>query len=119
MGLGLILLGLTTSTLLAALIALMMGVGNGYINIELITWLQRRVPDEMLGRMMSLFMFSSVGLMPVMAALAGAILEVTITGLFVGGGALLWLVVLIALRNPDLRALALPPEGYPEGYNAD
>ena len=115
MGLGLILLGLTTSTLLAALIALMMGIGNGYINIELITWLQRRAPEEMLGRMMSLFMFSSVGLMPVMAALAGAILEVTITGLFVGGGALLWVVVLIALRNPDLRALALPQDG----YNAD
>lgn len=109
-GLGMILLGFTTSTVLAALVALLIGIGQGYINIELITWLQRRAPEEMLGRMMSLFMFSSVGLMPVMTALAGAILEVSITGLFVGGGALLWLIVLVALRNPDLRALVLPSE---------
>src|SRR5436190_10464646 len=44
------LLGLVTSTLLAAPLALAMGTADGYIEIVLITWVQKRTPPQMQGR---------------------------------------------------------------------
>ena len=71
LGLGLVVLGLASSTLVAAAVGLVMGVSDGYVVILFITWLQVRTPPAMLGRTMSLLMFAGMGLSPLSLALAG------------------------------------------------
>ncbi|HEX8991732.1 MAG TPA: MFS transporter, partial [Anaerolineales bacterium] len=71
---------------------LMLGLGNGYLNIILTTWMQTRTPREMLGRMMSIFMLSNTGLIPVSQAISGAVSKWDLNLLFVGAGALVLLM---------------------------
>ncbi len=75
LGIGMIILPFSTSTAVAALINLAMGATMGYVNIHFMTWLQRRIPEQLMGRVMSLIMFASMGIAPVSSALAGVILN--------------------------------------------
>ena len=74
------------------------------------TWLQARTPERMLGRMMSLLTFASVGLIPISIALSGALIKMNANALFLGAGALLVLTVIISARNPEARTMG---EGLP------
>jgi MFS family permease len=76
---ALALLGLATSTLLAALLALALGTATGYGSIVLITWVQKRTPPEMRGRMMSLVLFVGAGLTSVSTPIAGALIKLNPT----------------------------------------
>lgn len=106
-GLGLIALAYAPTTLSAAVAAALMGGANGYVNILFITWLQRRTPEAMMGRMMSLIMFASLGLVPVSMAVSGALLRQNVTMLFLGAGALMLAIVLLSTLNPNLRRMGL------------
>ena len=75
---------------IAALVV--MGLAIGYVNIVAISWLQARVPSEMVGRVMSLAMLMSFGITPLSLGLAGALLDVNATALFLGSGILVLLV---------------------------
>ena len=79
LGIAWALLGLVTSMLLAALLALAMGTADVYIEIVLITWLQKRTPPQMQGRMMSLAMFVTMGLTPISTPIAGALVKLNPT----------------------------------------
>jgi MFS family permease len=103
MGIGIALMPLFTSTAGVALLSLLMGVTNGYVNINFFTWLQKRIPQELMGRVMSLLIFSSVGLAPISNALAGAILQVNLNVLFMGGGLLMTALCLFAVLLPAVR----------------
>lgn len=107
LGVGIALLGMVTSTYQAAAVGLAMGAANGYIAITFITWLQSRTPPALLGRMMSLLMFALVGLSPISTALAGVLIKLDTTMLLVGAGALLIVVPLIAMLNPDIKAMGV------------
>ena len=107
LGVGLILLVVSTSTPVVALICLAMGTTMGYVNIKFMTWLQRRVAEQMMGRVMSLIMFASVGVAPVSSTLAGIILNVNLTGLFVGAGALMAAVAVVSIAMPSVRRMGL------------
>ena len=52
-----------------------MAVLIGFINVQYIAWLQRRVPEDVRGRVMSLVMLGSIGLAPVSLAFAGALVD--------------------------------------------
>ncbi len=104
-GFGVALIGLSQTTALATVVALLMGIGQGYVVIVFITWLQARTAEAMLGRMMSLLMFASAGLAPVSNALAGALINLNVTAVFVGFGGLMALMALLAALNPATRAL--------------
>lgn len=106
-GVGLAALGFATSTAIAALTALIIGIAEGYILIMFTTWLQDRTPQRMLGRMMSLLTFAAIGLIPISTALSGVLIELNTTGLFVGAGALLVLTVIIAAHNPEVRTMGV------------
>jgi MFS family permease len=82
---------------------LVLGMGNGYIAILMFTWMQTRTPKEMLGRMMSMVMLSSTGLIPISQALAGAVSKWSLTGLFVAAGVLILLVVAWAAPQKGLK----------------
>jgi len=83
-----------------------LGVGNGYIAIVLFTWMQTRTPKAMLGRMMSLLMFSNVGLVPVAQALSGAVIKWNLTALFAGAGVLVLLVTLWTSFQPGIKTFS-------------
>jgi MFS family permease len=99
LGIAMALLGLATSTLFAALLPLAMGTASGYINIMLFTWLQKRTPPEMQGRMMSLAMFVALGLNPVSMPIAGVLIKLNPTLFLLGAGVLMATVSLLAALN--------------------
>ena len=105
MGVGVALLGLASGTLPAALISLGMGIANGYTVIVFITWLQNRTPDAMLGRVMSLMMLATQGLAPVSNAVAGAVIDIHLVGVFLVAGSIMVVIALLAAANPGTRSL--------------
>lgn len=105
-GVVLSLLGLVRSTPLAFALLLVMGIGNGVLSIALITFLQRQTPKEMLGRVMSLVMLAGVGLVPVSQALVGGLINLNLTGLFVGAGVLMLLVSVWFALQPVMPTLS-------------
>jgi hypothetical protein len=112
-GVTLVVFGMTTSTVIIAIASLAAGAGSGYVNIVFVTWLQNRVPSSLLGRVMSLLMFASVGVVPVSQALCGALVAVSLPGVFIGAGVLLLAVTLRIMLVPAVRDMGLPPAQAP------
>jgi MFS family permease len=100
------LLGFIRSTGVDFLIMILLGLGNGYITIIVLTWIQTRTPKEMLGRMMSMLMLTNTGLSPISQAISGAVSKWSITVLFASAGALLLLVPLLTANQPELKTFS-------------
>lgn len=100
--------GILNSMWQAALLLLLIGVAGGYLDIMLTTWLQSRTPQRMLGRVMILLMVAAVGLSPLSNAVSGALIRFSLTWVFVGAGAALTLVGLIALSRREIRRITIP-----------
>ena len=100
--------GFLTSMLLAAVIALIIGLGGGYTDVIFATWLQARTPRRMLGRVMSLLMIATVGLGPVSNVLAGGLIKLSLEGVFIGAGALIALLCLAVGFRREVRSMAMP-----------
>jgi MFS family permease len=98
-------LGFIGSTWIDFALLFLLGTGNGYIAIILFTWMQTRTPKEMLGRIMSILMFSSTGLFPISQAISGVVSKWDLTLLFASAGALVLLVTLWTAFQPGLVAL--------------
>jgi MFS family permease len=96
-------LGFIPSTWVDFASLLLLGLGNGYIAIILFTWIQNRTPKDMLGRMMSIIMFCSTGLVPISEAVSGAVSKWNLTLLFTGAGVLCLLVTVWAAFQPGLK----------------
>lgn len=108
-GLGLAALAFAQSTLAALAIAVVIGTILGYTNISFMTWIQRRIPRELMGRVMGLLMFSSFALAPVSMALAGVLVQVSLDGLFLVSGIGMAVLTLIALASGSVRRMGLEP----------
>ncbi|MGA7539976.1 MAG: MFS transporter [Steroidobacteraceae bacterium] len=109
-GAGLALAAMSTvhSMLAGAALLVLTGLFAGTEQIAIITWLQRRVPQAMMGRTMSIVMFTFLGLGPLAAALAGGLLKLVSLGeLFFGAGLMLSALALLCLTRPSLRAVQL------------
>ncbi len=104
-GLALAAFGWIKSTWVAFAVLLLLGIGDGYFFITIITVLQHITPKEMLGRMMSLMLFAGAGLVPVSQAVSGAVSQWGLTGLFVGAGVLMVLMAAWAGFQPALTQL--------------
>jgi MFS family permease len=100
------LLGFISSTWIDFAMLLLLGLGNGYIAIILFTWMQTRTPQVMLGRMMSILMFSNTGLIPISQAISGALSKWDLTLLFATAGALVILVTVWTAFQPELVAFS-------------
>lgn len=105
-GLVLISLGWLETTLIDVILMAAIGIGNGYLSLVIFTWIQLRTPKEMLGRVMSMLMLASLGLVPLSQAISGAISKWNLTGLFVLSGILVLLVTFWAAFQPALRGLS-------------
>jgi MFS family permease len=107
-GLALAALSGVHSVLAGAALLVLTGLFAGTVQIAIITWLQRRVPQAMMGRIMSIVFFTFLGLAPLAAALAGGLLKlISLNELFVGAGLSLTTVALLCLTRPSLRAIQL------------
>ncbi len=104
-------LGFILSTWVDFGLLLLLGLGNGYIAILLFTWMQTRTPKDMLGRMMSIMMFSNTGLVPISQAISGVVCKWNLTLLFVTAGALVVLVALWTALQPGIRVFSESSDG--------
>jgi MFS family permease len=105
-GIATALMGFINSTWIDFGIMLLLGVGNGYITIILFTWIQTQTPKSMLGRIMSLVTFSSVGLVPVSQAISGVVSTWSLTLLFISAGSLIILMTTWTAAQPGLTAFS-------------
>jgi len=86
------------------------GIGQ----VALMSWIQRRVPQAMMGRTMSVLFFTFLGVGPISSALAGVILKfITLTQLFAGAGIALSVIALLCMTRSSLRSIALPAASKP------
>jgi MFS family permease len=99
-------LGFIPSTWIGFGLLLLLGMGNGYFAIILITWIQSHTPKAMLGRMMALMMLSGTGLAPISQAISGGISKWNLTLAFAIPGALVLLVAIWMAFNPDLKGFS-------------
>ncbi len=104
-GVGLTLLTVLNNTWFSAALLFVLGIGNGYIAIVLITFLQRRSPTDMLGRMMSLVLLANIGLSPISQAAAGVISKLSLDLLFIGAGACIFLTGVWSVLQPALKLM--------------
>jgi MFS family permease len=88
---------------LAVPIAIAIGATASFLGVVTISWLQERTEPGLLGRVMSLVMFSAVALDPISFALAGVLVEVNLAATFVGAGSLLVLTASLGATSRTMR----------------
>lgn len=85
---------------------LLLGFGNGYVAILMLTWMQTRTPESMLGRVMSLMIFASSGLVPLSQLIAGALAKWNLDATLASAGTLAILVTIWAATRPQLTGFS-------------
>ena len=98
-------MGLLTGFWSVALLLLVMGCFSGFINVQIQAWLQQRVERSFLGRVSSVAMLSSFGLMPVSMAVAGVAVEWSVPWTFAIGGAAVTLVAGFGALQREVRKI--------------
>ncbi|HEY7024573.1 MAG TPA: hypothetical protein VH371_06420, partial [Candidatus Limnocylindrales bacterium] len=81
----------------------------GFSNLLTITWIQRRIPGELMGRVMSVLMLGSLGLVPVSTLIAGFVVTVNLPALLIVGGVGMSLLCLASLLTRPIRNMGLEP----------
>jgi MFS family permease len=109
-GFGLVIAALAfiTSVWVGVALLTLLGIGDGYVAIVMITVVQRMTPTAMLGRVMSLVMLAMLGVTPLSQVVAGAVIGLGPAVLFVGCGAGMLAVACVAAacrRSWSLDAL--------------
>ena len=101
------------TTLAAAVLTGLAGTALGYGNLLALTWVQSRIPPELMGRVMSLLITGSVGLVPVSMFIAGAAVQVSVdaTMLVAGVGWRCWLSARSSRRPSGTSGLEPPYQG--------
>ena len=109
LGVGLALLGVFPSAGVSAAAAFLIGLAEGYLTVEFITWLQLRTSREELGRMMGILLFASLGQAPLSNVIAGALMGFGVSVVMVAAGGFIVLVALIAASSPAVWQLRETP----------
>jgi len=105
LGVAMACMGLLTGFWPVALLLLVMGCFSGFINVQLQAWLQQRVDRAVLGRVSSVLMLSSFGLMPVSMVVAGLAVEWNVPLTFAIGGAAVTLVAAFGALHRQVRGI--------------
>ena len=116
-GLAIAAMAFVDSTIVAAVLSAGSGAALGYGNLLGMSWIQARVPKQLMGRVMSLLMVASMGLVPVSELIAGALVQVSLTGVLAVAGLGMAGVSVAALSSARIRGLGLEPpaEAQPSG----
>jgi hypothetical protein len=108
-GLALAGLAAATSTIAAAALTGLAGVALGYTNLLSITWIQRRIPQALMGRVMSLLITGSVGLVPVSMFVSGFAVQLNVDATLLVAGIGMAVVALAAVSSAAVRNIGLEP----------
>jgi MFS family permease len=105
--LGIIVAAIAFAPNLAVAVALAIAIGAtaSFLGVITISWLQERAEPGLLGRVMSLAMFSAVALDPISFALAGVLVGINLTAMFVGAGALLLFTAILGAASRTMRVV--------------
>jgi len=106
-GLGLAGLAFARSTPVAVVLGAISGLSIGYSNLVGITFLQSRVPQQLMGRVMGLMITGSVGLVPVSAFVAGLAVELDVDLTMLVAGVGMALICFGSLLSATVRNLGL------------
>ena len=90
---------------LIATFVLIGGLVDGYMIILLITWIQKRVPSEKLGRVMSVIMFFGQGLFPLSSAIAAIVAGWDLMFMLLAAGLIMMASTLIGLAIRPVRRM--------------
>lgn len=82
-----------------------LGFGSGLTAVCFQSWLQARIDRNFLGRVMSIFMFATFGLLPISYAVAGALAQAKLSLMFMGSGVLVLAATVVAAVNKQIRAI--------------
>lgn len=82
-----------------------LGCGSGFVGVQMQSWFQSRVERNLLGRIMSVSMFFSFGLLPVSYAAAGLVAQTNLTAMFLCAGCLILVATFIAAISPEIRRI--------------
>ena len=96
MGVALGLIGVAPNIPTAFAMLAAIGIGAGFLNVHIISWLQGRTAEEMRGRVMSMVMLGAIGLAPISYALAGLIVDLGPVSLMFGVAGAIVVVASIA-----------------------
>lgn len=106
-GIAMVLMPLSSFTPVVAVISLIIGALMGFVETHAVIWLQRRIPDHLMGRVMSLITIASFGVAPIANAIAGLLADANIAALFLGAGGLMSLTALLLLAIPAVRHMGM------------
>ncbi len=104
-GVGMAAIGFLHHVAAIAAVLALVGLGSGLVGVHLQAWFQARVERALLGRVLSVLMFAAVGLIPFSYVMAGALIQVNLTLMFVVSAAILLVVTAFAALNPTVRAI--------------
>lgn len=100
MGMALALLGVAPNVTVAFGLLVAIGLGAGFLNVHIFSWLQSRTAEAMRGRVMSIVLLGSFGLSPVSYALSGAALDYApVVLLFATAGAIVVVAALFGFAS--------------------
>ncbi|MHB1522798.1 MAG: MFS transporter [Candidatus Dormibacteria bacterium] len=103
-----VLLGEVRVLPLAMVLALVMGALISATNVAVVSLVQQQTPAEVLGRVMSVLMFSSMSLTPVSYAVSGGVARgIGVSGLFAAGGLLVVVTAAVGYRARAVREFGL------------
>ena len=90
---------------LVAAVALATSIGaiSSFLGVITISWLQERAEPRLIGRVMSFAMFYAVALDPISFALAGVLVELDLTAMFLAAGTLLLLTAVLGALSHTMR----------------
>jgi len=99
-GSSLMFMGFVPNLTLASMTLVVLGFCSGLFIVTEITWIQKRTPPAILGRVMSLRMLCSFGIAPFSFALAGLLVDFDLTILFgLASGVILLLMAWLAVKT--------------------
>ncbi|HKI73451.1 MAG TPA: hypothetical protein VJ998_02345, partial [Pseudomonadales bacterium] len=91
----------------AVLMSALTGITDGYMSIVMISWIQVHTDTNALGRVMGMIMFFNIGVAPVSSAIAGALINLSLTGVFLVSGMVMIVLTLIAATIPTIRTMGI------------
>jgi MFS family permease len=93
--------GLMNAIWSVAGVLLVMGVAAGLVNVHISAWVLRRIDAEVRGRVASVLMLGTVGLLPISLAVAGFLVAWSLKGMFLlAGGVMLLATAVASLQKP-------------------
>ncbi|MBT6115006.1 MAG: MFS transporter, partial [Porticoccaceae bacterium] len=98
----------------AMLLFFFAGIFDSYMYVHFNTWIQRICPEQLLGRVMSILMFMSVGLVPVGNAVIGFALDWNLLATLVGVSATIVVICAAIALNPRARQVQADKVASPE-----